>query len=125
MTENKEFIGKIVEDPYGSYDDCSPGIYIDSENGSNECLAGRRGYTLFNEFIGSRVKITIEVLSDIETEEDEATVNVRLSTILDSSSWESFCDWKGWNYWIINEGRADSSEKVEIPVSKAREWGLI
>lgn len=125
MTENKEFIGKIVEDPYGSYDDCSPGIYIDSENGSDECLAGRRGNTLFSEFVGRRVKITIEVLPELESEDEEITINVKLSEVINSGYWESFCDWKGWGYWIVNEGRADSSEKVKIPISKARAWGLI
>ncbi len=40
-------------------------------------------------------------------------------------SWEIFCDKKGWGYWCINEGLAESSEEVTISLEDAQEYGLV
>jgi len=127
MSENKEIIGKIVEDPYGTWDDCSPGLYFqDDDNVTRECIAGKNGHSFFREYDGQRIKVTIEVLPPLpEIDEDEPTVNFTFGQILDNGAWDEFCKWKGMNEWCINEGRADSSEKVEIPISKAKDLGLI
>lgn len=126
MSEKIEIVGKIVEDPYGYFDDCSRGLYFEDDTGSTgECIAGRNGHSYFGKFEGQRIKLTIEILPPLPENDDEPTVNFTFGQILDKGVWEEFCEWKGMNEWCINEGRADSSEKVEIPISKAKELGLI
>lgn len=128
--DKNEFIGKIVEDPYGSFDDCSPGLYIEEDDGVTGILiSGRNGGSYFRELEGSRVKITIEVLPDLEVEEeedDEITVSVSYSRLM-GDCWESYCDWSGTDYYAFSRINAvgDRDEKKSIPVSKAKEWGLI
>ncbi len=126
MNEKVEIVGKIVEDPYGSWDDCSPGLYIQGEDSSEECIAGRHGHSFLGKYEGQRIRLTIEVLPNLpEIDEDEPTVNFTFSQISDKGAWGEFCEWKGINEWCMNEGRADGGEKVEIPISKAKELGLI
>ena len=48
--EIKIIEGKVARDIYGSWDDCSPGLYVDSNNAES----------LFSEYIGKTVRITIE-----------------------------------------------------------------
>lgn len=81
--------------------------------------------SLFNEFIGKKIRLSVEVMADDVTEEEVMNMNIRLKTILDSSHWDEFCNWKGWNPWCINEGQADSNEMVLVPVSMAKKWNLI
>lgn len=124
MNEEKEILeGKVQEDVFGSYDDCSPGTYI----GDNILASSvRNGFNIFNKYIGKRIRVTIEVIPDeAEAEEDEPTVNFTIGQILNKGVWSEFCEYKGWNEWIINEGRADKNETVRIPLSKAKQLGLI
>jgi len=127
MSEKKEIVGKVVQDPYGAWDDCSPGLYFEGDDGTTgECVAGKNGHSIFGEYSGQRIKVTIEVLPDLtESEDDEPTVNFTIKQITDKGCWEEFCDYKGWNVYIIKEGRIDYDEKVEISLSKAKELGLI
>ncbi len=46
--------GKVARDIYGSWDDCSPGLYVDSDMVE----------TLFSDYIGKNVKITIEEIEE-------------------------------------------------------------
>tara|TARA_B100001939_G_C16726752_1_gene523642 strand:- start:357 stop:536 length:180 start_codon:yes stop_codon:yes gene_type:complete len=41
--------GKVDRDIFGSWDDCSPGLYIDREMIE----------TIFEQYLGQRIKITI------------------------------------------------------------------
>lgn len=56
ITDNKTIIGKIERDPFGSWEDCSPGLYIDRD----------KIESIFDEYKGKTIKITIE---EIETKE--------------------------------------------------------
>jgi hypothetical protein len=125
--EKTILVGKIVRDPYGSYSDCSPGLYLDKEDGGDICISSGQNASssMFNEFEDKRIRVTIEVLPDLVEENDEPTINISISNICDKGAWIEFCEWKGWNEWIINEGRIEKGERVEIPVSKAKELGLI
>lgn len=126
MSEKIEIIGTIVKDPYGSWEDCSPGLYIQGEDGSEEFIAGNNGYSFLGKYENKRVKITVEVLPSIsDIDEDEPTINLTFSQIMDKGAWQKFCEWKGINEWCINEGRADGSERTEVTISKAKELGLI
>lgn len=40
----------------------------------------------------------------------EVTMTVR--QIVDLGLWDKVCDYKGWNSWILNEGRIDENEDV-------------
>lgn len=59
----------------------------------------------------------------VETE-PEPTINFTLTQINRKGIWEQFCDWKGWDIYAAAE-RCDWNEKVEIPLTKAKKWGLI
>ena len=48
--EIKIIEGKVARDIYGSWEDCSPGLYIDSD----------LVVPLFSNYIGKTVRVTIE-----------------------------------------------------------------
>ena len=59
MKEEREtYKGKVKRDVYGSWSDCDPGLYIDHDMIES----------IFHEFMGRTVRVTIEV---IEPEDDE------------------------------------------------------
>lgn len=62
LVEKKTHEGDVARDIYGPWDDCKPGVYIDSD----------RIDTIASEFIGKRVRITIEVI-DSENAESEVS----------------------------------------------------
>lgn len=41
-------------------------------------------------------------------------MKLTIRQIMDSGHWEEFCAIRGWDPWIVNEGRADSAEEVEL-----------
>jgi hypothetical protein len=41
-------------------------------------------------------------------------MTLTIRQIMDSGHWDDFCKLRGWDPWIVNEGRADSSEEVEL-----------
>jgi hypothetical protein len=48
--------GKVAYDVFGSYSDCSPGLYIDKD----------KVVSLLDKFVGKEEKITIEVIAKPE-----------------------------------------------------------
>lgn len=58
-------------------------------------------------------------------EEQEPTINFTLAKINRVGLWEKFCIWKGWDYYMSAERISNWEENVEIPISKAKQWGLI
>jgi hypothetical protein len=50
----KVITGKVTRDRFGSWEDCSPGIYIDTDMVE----------TLFSEYTGQNIRVTIEVIDD-------------------------------------------------------------
>ena len=59
MKEEREtYRGKVQYDVFGSWDDCSPGLYLGHDKVTS----------LFDDLEGKTVRVTIEV---IEPEEDE------------------------------------------------------
>ena len=61
--------GIVARDIYGSWDDCSPGLYIDSEHESTILAA-------IDQYSGCRVRITIEEIPEPDgyTEIDDDNV---------------------------------------------------
>ncbi len=56
------------------------------------------------------------------------TINVTLGDIIHSpnpDAWDKFCDLRGWCVWILNEGKAETSETVDITIDEAIEYGLL
>ena len=74
----------------------------------------------FEKFVGKRIKIIVEVLPDI-VPEDEETIGISLGRIIQSSK---AIDFLGLNPYCVNEG-ANKNEQYQIPISKAKEFGLI
>jgi len=48
-------------------------------------------------------------------------VTMTVKQIMDLGLWEKVCDYKGWNLWIVNEGKIDSSEEVEFDTEFKKE----
>jgi hypothetical protein len=46
--------GEVVRDRFGSWSDCSPGLYIDTDMVES----------IFNAYKGKRIRVTIEVVGD-------------------------------------------------------------
>lgn len=61
----------------------------------------------------------------IESEEPEPTINFTLEKLNRVGLWEQLCQLKGWDYYMTAERINDWNEIVEIPLSKAKTWGLI
>lgn len=55
----KQITGKVQYDVFGSWEDCSPGLYIDYEKVCN----------LFSDYEGKKLRVTIEEIDDDESEE--------------------------------------------------------
>jgi len=58
-TEKKIIVieGLVERNPYGPWSDVDHGIYVDGERVAN---ADTYDYTIFDSFIGKKIKITIE-----------------------------------------------------------------
>jgi len=56
---NSIYEGKIRRDVFGSWDDCSPGLYLDHDMIT----------TIFSEMLGKHVRVTIE---EIEAPEEDS-----------------------------------------------------
>lgn len=54
LVEKKTYEGEIRRDVFGSWEDCSPGLYIDHDMVE----------TIVGEFENRKVRITIEVIDD-------------------------------------------------------------
>jgi hypothetical protein len=54
ISETKVITGLVRRDPYGSWDDCSPGLYIDSDMVE----------TIFREYKGKNIRVTIEEIKE-------------------------------------------------------------
>jgi len=50
---------------------------------------------------------------------------VTFREIMDKGMWDKFCEMKGLNVWCVNEGLADSDEKVELTEDEARKLGFL
>lgn len=107
----KIYEGEIEKDIYGSWDDCNPGLYF----GANLIE------TLFSEFVGKKVKITIEELEEDEKDSDEPKTLFKLKTLVLN---DTACEGLGLNPWCVAEG-ADGEEEIKIKLSQAKKWGLI
>lgn len=52
-------------------------------------------------------------------------ITMTAKEILNAGHWDDFCDMRGWNLWIISEGRMDSSEEVTLTWDEAKRLGLV
>jgi hypothetical protein len=56
LVEQEVYTGKVEKDVFGSWDDCSPGLYIDHDMID----------TIFYEYMGKNIRLTIEVIEKAE-----------------------------------------------------------
>lgn len=59
-TLTETITGKVVRDKYGSWEDCSPGVYLGDDMVE----------TLFSNYIGKTIRVTVEVVESEETNAD-------------------------------------------------------
>jgi len=52
------------------------------------------------------------------------TITVSFGEILDHGLWDDFCELKGLNPWILNEGMASDTETVTLTLEEAKKIGL-
>jgi len=103
--------GLVESDPWGSWSDCSPGIYLNRDIKLSQS---------FEKYIGKRIRITVEELPDI-VPEDEETIGISLGRIIQN---DEAIDFLGLNPYCVNEG-ADKNKQYQIPIYKAKDFGLI
>ena len=48
-------------------------------------------------------------------------VTMTVKQIMDLGLWDKVCEYKGWDVWILNEGRIDSLEEVEFDTEFEKE----
>ena len=51
-------------------------------------------------------------------------VTATIREVIDTGSWERYCEYSGMSLWAVNEG-LDDQTVVTIPVSLAFQWGMI
>ena len=56
-TLTETITGKVVRDKYGSWEDCSPGLYLGDD----------RVETIFSNYIGRTIRVTVEVVESEES----------------------------------------------------------
>ena len=59
-----------------------------------------------------------------ENEDEEPSLLFSLGYISDNGDWNKFCDYKGWNLYVLNEGLARRDDLVFIPASVAKDLGF-
>lgn len=105
--ESKIITGKILTDWYDELVIRNGNTDIDIEN-------------LFKQYEGKNVKITIEIIPEVENDDSEL-IDFRLGYIIKNNK---AIEYFGLNPWCVNEG-ADPDEKYSCTMNKARELGLI
>ena len=75
---------------------------------------------LFKYYEGKNVKITIEIIPEVENDDSEL-IDFRLGYIIKN---DDAIEYFGLNPWCVKEG-ADPDEKYSCTMNKARELGLI
>ena len=75
---------------------------------------------LFKYYEGKNVKITIEIIPEVDNDDSEL-IDFRLGYIIKN---DEAIEYFGLNPWCVNEG-ADPDEKYSCTMNKARELGLI
>lgn len=51
-------------------------------------------------------------------------VSITFGELIEQGCWDEFCELKGYDVWIVNEGKADSSECVTLSFEDADKLGL-
>jgi len=49
-------------------------------------------------------------------------VTMTVKQIMDLGLWDKVCEYKGWDVWILNEGKIDSLEEVEFDTEFKKEF---
>lgn len=65
MKEIQVYEGEVKTDIYGTWSDCSPGLYI-----GDDLLVGREGGSPFYDYRGKRIRITIEEVEEPNDNDD-------------------------------------------------------
>jgi hypothetical protein len=121
----KVFTGKIKKNSFGKFLLES----LDDGNLNLEVLIDDFGLDLIG-LDDSNITITINAskLND-PVQEDEQKVVYTLKQLCDSSAWDRFVEWQGWSYYVSDiitiSGNDAWNEKVEVPISLAKKWGLL
>jgi hypothetical protein len=63
VSESKVVEGVVKVNPHGDWSDVDRGAYVDGE------LVANAAWSIFHDFKGQRVRVTIEVLPDEPTED--------------------------------------------------------
>lgn len=52
-------------------------------------------------------------------------ISLTASEAIDRGIWDELCELRGWNVWIVNEGRMPSDEEITLTEDEARKLGLL
>lgn len=53
------------------------------------------------------------------------SISLTASEAIDRGLWDQLCELRGWNVWIVNEGRMPSDEVITLTEDEARKLGLL
>ncbi len=54
------------------------------------------------------------VLRATANKAEEADNRITANRLIESGQWDKFCELRGWNPWIVNEGRLDGDEDLRL-----------
>lgn len=52
-------------------------------------------------------------------------IQVTFSEILEAGCWEEFCQERGYNPWMMNEGLAFGNEPVSLTLDEAKRYNVL
>ncbi len=52
-------------------------------------------------------------------------VTITAHEAIEKGIWDDLCELRGWNVWIVNEGRMDSDHEIELTEQEARKLRLL
>jgi len=58
---------------------------------------------------------------NLKEEKKMSKVTMTVKQVMDLGLWDKVCEYKGWDVWILNEGKIDSSEEVEFDTEFKKE----
>jgi hypothetical protein len=112
IIDRKTYVGQIKERNTSWMN--QPPLYL--KNLDNDCIPLS---DLFKHLCGKNIKVIIEVE---EEKNDEPMIHFPIKTILKFEEAIEYCNL---NPYCVNEGLVDEMETVEIPIRKAKEFGLL
>ena len=81
------------------------------KTGNGERVGSGNCFLTLEEAVDEAVKAA---LAATEKAEEESEGKITASRLMNAGQWDRFCELRGWNPWIVNEGLLDGNEDLNL-----------